>query len=96
MVFSDRDTFPCIVATAARTGPKACSAEPSLLAIVKARSYLFSKRWLYYKGSEPRGVLFDKEGFKLTRPERLQHLTMMVMNTDETRINRVARDERAK
>ena len=40
--------------------------------------------------------MFDKEGFKLTRPERLQHLTMMVMNTDETRINRVARDERAK
>ena len=37
--------------------------------------------------------MFDKEGFKLARPERLQHLTMMVMNTDETRINRVTRDE---
>lgn len=37
--------------------------------------------------------MFDKEGFDLARPERLQHLTMMVMNTNETRINRVRRDE---
>lgn len=33
-VFSDRETFPCMVATAARIGPKACAAVPSLLAIV--------------------------------------------------------------
>ena len=32
--FSDRETFPDIVVTAARTAPKDCPAVPSLLAIV--------------------------------------------------------------